>query len=499
MPRSVKWSRATLLLAVCLFVVAIPLCPHAAPAVRCVAVVVGVSAYDASTGVGQLPACETSARALAEALQGQADVRTLLRRVERQPLLTAIRQAAAACGPEDVLMVLVVAAADDAGFVASDGGVTRAQVKNAMSGTSARHRVLCVDAPGGSRWADEVGSGDLTVLASTREQQRAWSRFFPGDDFVRFESAAAHGWSRALTKSGDGWKGDLGQKGSVCVEDLRLCGDEDSALAVPPQDGRRALDEALAMRTLESVRPAAARKLRGGGEVEISGLRTTLGKVRFEQLAGIIEALGSDALQDASGAVRRRFERALGADEPMAALQAAHEVLVGEGLIDTPSELETRAWKRLAPAGGGRVALVLPATQVSSFRGRADLAVLGGVWRSRYRLPYGRYDGKPGGSVAARLRVDLLGSCFRGRWEGEMDGKWLRGDWQGVFDPRTGKVRGRILNRTQPQDGGGRTPSDTVWPAEFEGSASDGGTRLSGTWRSAVPMLPASGRWRVTK
>lgn len=459
----------------------------------------GISAYDAQTGVPQLPACETSARAVAEALQGQADTRTLLRRVERQPLLTAIREAAATCGAEDVLVVVVVAAADDAGFVASDGVVTRAQMRNAMSGTSARQRVLCVDMPGGARWADEVGSGELTLLASTREQQRAWSRFFPGDDFVRFESAAAHGWARALQKVGDGWKGDLGRKGSVCVEDLRMCGDEDCAQAVPSEEGRRDLDEALALRVLDAVRPAAARRLRSGRDVEIDGLRSALGKVRFEQLAGVIEALCGGALRHASTAVRRHFERALDATEPMAALQVAHEVLVAEALIDTPSELETHMWKRLTSLGGGRVALVVAAAQTSSLRGRADLAVLGSVWHGRYRVPYGRFDGKPGGPVEARLRVEVLGSCFRGRWEGEMDGKWLRGDWQGVFDPRTGKVQGRMLNRIQPQDGGERAPTDTVWPAVFEGTASDGGTRLSGTWRSAVPLLPRSGRWRVAK
>ena len=422
-----------------------------------------------------------------------------MRRVEGQALLSAIREAGASCGPDDVLLVFVMAAGDEQGLVASDGVVSRGQLRAAMAGSPSTHRFLCVDASGGSQWREESEAGGSPTLVSTREQQRAWARFFPHDDYQRFESAAAHGWTRALQKVADGWKGDLGRKGAVYIEDLAMCGDEDSAPAVPPQDGRRPLDEGLGLRTLQAVRPAAARRLRSGGEVSIDDLRSDLGKIRFEQLAGVLEALCGDGLRRADANVRRRFEQALDDSHPVRSLQRAHEVLVTWRIIDTPTEVETHLWKRLVADGKGRVALLLPATQSSSLRGAADLAVLGNGARARYKVPYGRYEGKPSGPAEARLRVELLGACFHGRWEGTMSGKWLRGDWQGVFDPRTGKVEGRILSRLQPQDGGERTPTDTVWPAVFEGTVSKDGTRLSGTWRSAVRVLPANGRWRISK
>lgn len=466
---------------------------------RHIAVVAGVSAYDAGSRVPALPSCETSARALAASLGREADTTLLVRRVTRQALLEAVRRAAARCSAQDVLLVLLVAAGDARGLQASDGIVSPAEIRAAMAGTSARQRVLCVDAPAGEGWVGESEGGTGVTLVSSQEAQRAWSMLFPDEDVVRFESAASHAWARALQSDASGWKGDLGHKGSVAVEDLRMCGDEAAAQAVPHFEAQRALDARLAMRVLEAVRPSAARRLRDGADVEIESLSDALGKVRFEQLAGILETLCHREMREALPSTRRRIIEALSRDRPMDALQAVHDVLLDEELLETPSPVETRMWKRLSPTGDDRVCLVLPARQAAAVRGALDATVLGAIGHSRYRVPYGRYEARLDADPRARLELEVLGTSVRGRWEGELHGQWLRGDWQGLFDPRTGRVEGRMVNRCQRKGRSEGAPADMTWPAIFEGSVSDGGRVLSGRWQSASLRLPWRGRWRVAK
>lgn len=491
-------SRAAGLL-VALLLVAHAACGTAWASARRVAVVVGISRYAASTGVAQLPACEMSARRLADVLSRQADTRSLIGLATVDQVLDAVSAAATSCAPDDVLLLFFVAAGDDRGVLCSDGCLAVERLRRVVSQSRARHRVIVFDTPAGGRRVAEIGDGDTVALASTSEVQRPAKGFFPFEDCVRFESAASHGWARALEQSGSGWRGDLGNKGCVSVEDLRMCGDEDALQSLPHGDGRRALDAELGLRLFDAVRPTAARSLRDGSRVELESLRTSLGKVRFQQLAGVIDVFCSDAFSTAEAAVRRRVSDALARKHPMSALQAVHDVLARERLLDTPPDPVTRAWKHLHLTGGEHVQLVLPSTQTASMRGHADVCALGTGEHARYPFSYGTFEGRVEGAVQARLRLELLGSCLRGHWEGVTDGRWLRGDWQGLVDARTGKTNGRILSHTQPMGGDGGAPADARWLAVFEGTLTREGLRLSGTWTSAQARPRIQGRWSVLK
>jgi hypothetical protein len=470
------------------------------PAVpRRVAVVIGVSAYDPATRVPQLPGCETSARALAAVLDSQAETRALIRRVPASAMLDAIRAAGAGCGRDDLFLVFVICAGDDQGLVASDRRVGLAELRKALDACPARHRALCVDAAGGARLVAALGRGETVALASTGEGQHAWSRFFPYDEVMRFEQAASHGWRRAMERVDASWKGDLGSKDGLDIEDLRMCGDEEAEQSLPDREGRLPLDADLTMPILRAVRPSSAARLDKGRSVAIDDLRKDLGEVRFTQLAGVIAALGSDDLRTASAAIRRGLTRSVEGKRPMAALQTLHDRLLHDRLLDTPSDGETRLWKRLERERGGGVVVVRPEEQSASFRGRADIAILGPSHHVRFRVPYGRYEGEGSGGLDAHLRVDILGGWFHGRWEGEMNGKWLRGDWQGRWDARRGRIEGRVVSRLEPEGGGEKAPRDTVWPAMFEGKVTEEGAVVSGTWRSLAPERPAEGHWRARK
>lgn len=474
---------------------------------RPVAVVFGVSSYDPSTSVPALPQCEISARAIAAVLEKQAVTSLHLRRVTRQALLDAVRTSGGGCARDDLFLVVVVGAADRDGLLASDGHVRARALRQAIDESPARSKILCLDAGDGEEIARQIVGGDTVVLSSTSRDEQAWSTFFPSDDFVRFESAASHGWRRALErKAGEGWQGDLGNKDSLSVEDLRMCGQADAEHAITAREGRRVLDVGLGMRVLSAVRPLAARRLRGGGEVRIDDLRRDLGEARFVQLAGVLHTLSTDDFATVDRPARRELQDALIRRAPLETLQLVHNILLRRHLLDTPSDPATRQWKRLVLSSRGpeTIAIVQSATQRSILRGRAGLAVFGTSRYCRYRVPYGHYEGELSGKVSARLRMDLVGTFAAGDWEGEINGRWLRGEWQGTFDARNGKVEGRVLSKLQPRTYRAKAPGEKVWPAVFEGRVTEEGTVLSGAWRSAVPTLrgvdlPAEGRWRVRK
>lgn len=467
-----------------------------------VALIVGISAYDLSTEVPQLPQCETSARAIANALDGQAETTLKVRRVTRDDLLDAVRKVGLRCTADDFFLLMVVCASDRDGLLASDGYLSPRQVHQAFDATSARQRAFCLDGACGGVMVDEVGNGDAAALASTSGDDRAWSAFFPLHDFTRLESAASHGWRRALERgAASSWEGDRGNKGSLSFEDLRMCGDEDAMHAVPDEDESRTLDAELGMRVLSAVRPSAARRLRSSDSVKIDDLRHALGEARFVQLAGVLDCLSGDAFRTVDAGVRNTLLAALHDRPPVAALQALHNEMLRRNLLDTPTDASIRRWKRLvlSDSQSETVALVTPATERSSVRGRADLAVFGPRRQCVYPVPYGRYAGDVSGRVRARLRMELSGTYVSGHWEGELDGRWLRGEWQGALDPVHGSISGRMACRLQSEAVSEKPPNESMWPVTFEGKTSEDGTVLSGSFRSADPRQRVDGQWRVTK
>ena len=107
------------------------------------------------------------------------------------------------------------------------------------------------------------------------------------------------------------------------------------------------------------------------------------------QLAGVLSALAGDALRTASAQVRREIAESLEGKGTMEMLQAVHNALLERRLLDTPSEAETKVWKRLVVVGQTRerVAIALPASQSASLRGRPNLAVFGARTTVQYRVP----------------------------------------------------------------------------------------------------------------
>ncbi len=500
LPRVVRALYVTLAAIGCVLVFSWWLRASVCAASSRVALVVGVSSYDARTQMPELPQAEMSARELGGALAAQVDTTTIVRRIPVASLLREIREVAGRCPASGELFVFLLGTTRHGKFLCSDGPVSTSDLRRALLSSHVQRRVLFLDAADSGKLAQALAGNGLTVLSSSGVSGESWCGFFTHHDCARFESGAVDGWVKALKRTSNGWKGDIANNGALTVEDLQTAGNRTATSALLHRDERHALESDLGVAVLDAVVPESARKLREGHPVKLSDLRHHLGNPRYAQFAGVIDALLDDHLVTAGAKVRARIRATLRASHPMQSLLDLHTLLLHEHLLETPGDTHILTWKRLElrKSGARVVELVTTATQRALLYGDPVAPILG---QRRGNYPWGTYAGRLSGRMKGRMCLHLTGPYVTGRWEGEISHHWLRGTWMGTYDARTGKLAGRVLGLLQSEKPpeGNRKPVDEPLPGIFEGTVSRDGLSLSGTWHSLTPRRPWSGHWRVSK
>ncbi|MBM3461803.1 MAG: hypothetical protein FJX76_06850 [Armatimonadetes bacterium] len=446
------------------------------------AVIIGISSYDASTRVPQLPQAEASARLLANRVKrayGVEAVRLELGRVTAARVVETIRAMSGRARGADGLLVALICAGDKAGLVASDGLLKAREVREAVVSVGAQSVVVLADAGASAETRLVADDGRRAQLSSARADQDAWPLFTKDKEgAVTFLSAASAGWADAFKREDGHLQGDLGGAGCLSVEDLKIRADMQVAAAMPAVDAPRWLDGYLARTLLEMVSPALVRRARRPQGVSMAELRNE--RDNFDQLAALLHSLRSRGLKRLDDVERHRIEDAVTARSGDRALREALSQLLKRGLLASP--VDDDDWKRLEAPEPQAFAILAPVRQEGDVSGEKDLAVTGPRVTCQGPLAYGCYVGTVDGHRRVKVDLTIFGTALAGTWEGDFEGDWLRGQWVGRYDTRDRMVRGRIVSAL------GFDESKKKRPATFEGEVSKDGGRIEGTWRWLDPQ-----------
>jgi hypothetical protein len=479
-----------------------------------VALVVGISCYDAATGVPDLPQCEEAAQQLAARLQtmpGSPQVTLAAHRVPLRSLLTAVENAAAQSG--DVLVVAISCAGDADGIQASDARLALGDVLAPLRRHHARRLMLLLDAGGVGAADFDLGNGLSAVVPAADGAQQAWPVLLPetsGDDagMVRFVSAATAGWWRAFDHHTGAYSGDLGNKGALSAEDLQLAADALARVAVPDVDGRRLLQKSVGNRVLHGVSgPLLTLLETQHSPVSFDDIRKQWGHQHFELFADVLQTLSSDSFRRLDAATQQAVAASIGQATGSAALHRVHDDLLRRGLLLLPHG-EQDHWKTLLAQADGQIAIILPARQHVGIRGSRRLRTSpGSPDEASYYLSYGTYTGHWNDEPRMVVELRLQGTAVSGTCDGDYKGAWLRSDISGRYDPVARRVVARALGKIDTAGShvtshGKHMPgSDRDQPLqiELEGTVSADGSHVEGSWKGRAPTFSESGHWRVTK
>lgn len=473
-----------------------------APVTRRTAVIVGISRYDEGTRLPDLPQCEVAARELhvqVSRLPGlqASDVRLLSRRVTRDEVLGAVRKAVQDAGKDGGVLVAISCAGSEEGLHASNGVIAERDLRSALSAATCRSVLLLLDAGDTGDMAPEPDVPLWATLTSCEAGQQPWPLFLPDPDrhnALSFVSAAPAGWARALEKTQQGRRGDLGSKNQVSAEDLQLAADPLVAVAVRRDDTtRRMIDPDTGGRFLDSVSPQMVQLLNRGQTISMQDLRDRWGSENFSIFADDLWSISSYGFRQQPASTRKRILDGAHGAYGSQALRALQRELQERGLLISPPAGLADDWKRLEARRSGHFALVLPARQESRLRGNRALSVYGRAQDCSYPMAYGTWSGELQDTPRLRLELQIWGTWATGTWEGSLDGGQARGDWQGTYNALSRRIEGRIEGTVR--NGSRETPLAGM----FEGTLSTDGQAVSGTWKSATSPLPRKAQWKLRK